>query len=248
MMEQPKQRDADRSRAAILDAAERLFAEHGFDAVTMAQVGAAAGVSRGTPGYFFGTKEALYRVVIERAAATFRILAETLRARDAAVTREPAARLGETVDAFLALLTSRTSLVKLIDRENGIVSGEPHAEALRDALEGLGDDRDRVALVALAMCWFPVSHSGAARLLGVDASAPGFAQVWRDEVLAAVGVAERASKLRQVAPDPPSRETPAAAAETVDVAPPAGVPEAPTAHEERDEPPKKKKKKKKKKS
>ena len=82
-MEQPKQRDADRSRAAILDAAETLFAEHGFDAVTMAQVGAAAGVSRGTPGYFFGTKEALYRVVIERAAATFRILAETLRARAA---------------------------------------------------------------------------------------------------------------------------------------------------------------------
>jgi TetR/AcrR family transcriptional regulator len=247
MMEQPKQRDADRSRAAILDAAETLFAEHGFDAVTMAQVGAAAGVSRGTPGYFFGTKEALYRVVIERAAATFRILAETLRARGASATRDPAARLGETVDAFLALLTSRTSLVKLIDRENGIVSGEPHAEALRDALEGLGDDRDRVALVALAMCWFPVSHPGAARMLGVDAGAPGFAQVWRDEVLAAVGGAARPSVPRQVAPDPPAREIPTAVAERVDVAPPPDLPAAATSQEQRDEPPKKKKKKKKKK-
>ena len=247
-MEQPKQRDADRSRAAILDAAETLFAEHGFDAVTMAQVGAAAGVSRGTPGYFFGTKEALYRVVLERAAATFRILAETLRARDAAAMREPATRLGETVDAFLALLTTRTSLVKLIDRENGIVSGEPHAEALRDALEGLGDDRDRVALVALAMCWFPVSHPGAARLLGVDASAPGFAHVWRDEVLAAVGVPAGASISRQFAPDPPSHEAPTVAAETVDVALPPDVPVVLTSQEERDEPPKKKKKKKKKKT
>jgi AcrR family transcriptional regulator len=36
MAEQPRQRDAERSRAAILDAAEALFAEHGFDAVTLA--------------------------------------------------------------------------------------------------------------------------------------------------------------------------------------------------------------------
>ena len=244
-MEQPKQRDADRSRAAILDAAETLFAEHGFDAVTMAQVGAAAGVSRGTPGYFFSTKEALYRVVIERAAATFRILAETLRARDARGTREPAARLGETVDAFLALLTSRTSLVKLIDRENGIVSGEPHAEALRDALEGLGDDRDRVALVALAMCWFPVSHAGAARLLGIDVSAPGFAQVWRDEVLAAVTAAATPAVARPIAPDVTSPETPIVAATVQIQVPDIAVDTAPDGGP--DEPPKKKKKKKKKK-
>ena len=244
-MEQPKQRDADRSRAAILDAAETLFADHGFDAVTLAQVGAAAGVSRGTPGYFFGTKEALYRVVIERAAATFRILAETLRARDARGTREPAARLGETVDAFLALLTSRTSLVKLIDRENGIVSGEPHAEALRDALEGLGDDRDRVALVALAMCWFPVSHAGAARLLGIDVSAPGFAQVWRDEVLAAVTAAATPAVARPIAPDVTSPETPIVAATVQIQVPDIAVDAAPDGGP--DEPPKKKKKKKKKK-
>ena len=244
-MEQPKQRDADRSRAAILDAAETLFADHGFDAVTLAQVGAAAGVSRGTPGYFFGTKEALYRVVIERAAATFRILAETLRARDARGTREPAARLGETVDAFLALLTSRTSLVKLIDRENGIVSGEPHAEALRDALEGLGDDRDRVALVALAMCWFPVSHAGAARLLGIDVSAPGFVQVWRDEVLAAVTAAATPAVARPIAPDVTSPETPIVAATVQIQVPDIAVDAAPDGGP--DEPPKKKKKKKKKK-
>ncbi len=234
-MQQLKQRDADRSRAAIMDAAERLFAEHGFDAVTMAQVGAAAGVSRGTPGYFFGTKDALYRIVVERAAATLRILAETLRVRDAAGNRTPAECLTEAVDAFLALLTTRASLVKLIDRENGIVSGEPHAEALRDALEGVGEDRDRVALVALAMCWFPVSHPGAARLLGVDPSAPGFAQVWRDEVFAAVGGSERASMPRRVAPDSASQ------------APPPDVPVGPAPEDERAEPLKKKKKKKKKK-
>lgn len=187
-MGQPKQRDADRSRATILDAAESLFAEHGFEAVTMAQIGAAAGVSRGTPGYFFGTKDALYGIVVGRAATTLRMLAETLRVRDAAADRPPAKRLGETVDAFLSLLTSRASLVRLIDRQNGVAaSGEPHAEALRGALDGLGAERDRVALIALALCWFPLSQPGAARALGVDPAAPGFAASWRDEVVAAVG-------------------------------------------------------------
>lgn len=192
-MEQPRQRDADRSRAAILDAAESLFAEHGYDAVTMAQVGAAAGVSRGTPGYFFGSKEALHQVVVGRAAATMRMLAETLRVRDAVGGRTPAERVSQTVDAFLSLLTSRASLVRLIDRADGAVAGEPHAEALRDALEGLGPDRDRAALVALAMCWFPISHPGAARLLGVDPDAPGFAETWRTEVLSAIGLSGRAA-------------------------------------------------------
>lgn len=212
-MEHPKRRDADRSRVAILDAAEALFAEHGFASVTMAQIGAAAGVSRGTPGYFFGTKEALHGIVVGRAAATLRMLAETLRVRDAAGDRPPADRLGETVDAFLSLLTSRASLVRLIDRQNGVASsGEPHAEALRDALDGLGPERDRVALIALAMCWFPLSQPDAARVLGVDPAAPGFAGSWRHEVVAAIGRLGSRSDPETVSPpsvtSPPGLATP----------------------------------------
>jgi len=61
-------RDAERSRAAILDAAERLFAERGLDA-SLGEIGAAAGLSRGTPSYFFGSKERLYAAVVERVFA-----------------------------------------------------------------------------------------------------------------------------------------------------------------------------------
>lgn len=190
MAVQPRQRDAERSRAAILDAAERLFSQHGFEAVTLAQIGAAAGVSRGTPGYFFGTKEALYRLVVEQAATTLRMLAETLRVRDAAGARSPAALVADTVDAFLGLLTSRRSLVRLLDREAGLIEGEPHVDALRIAFAALGPQADRVALTALAMCWFPLSHPGAARALGVDPDSPEFVEVWRTHVLAAVALGD----------------------------------------------------------
>jgi AcrR family transcriptional regulator len=53
-------RDAARSRAAILVAAERLFSERGFDGTSLSDIGAAAGLSRGAPSYFFGSKERLY--------------------------------------------------------------------------------------------------------------------------------------------------------------------------------------------
>ena len=76
-----KERNATRSRAAILDAAERLFAERGYDATSLHDVGAAAGVSRGTPGYFFGSKPDLYQAVLERAFAEVRDAVRVGRAR-----------------------------------------------------------------------------------------------------------------------------------------------------------------------
>jgi AcrR family transcriptional regulator len=188
MAEQVARRDADRSRAAILDAAEHLFAEHGFDAVTLAQIGARAGVSRGTPGYFFGTKEALYRVVVERAAATLRAFAETLRTRDGSGSRSRDSVTAETVEAFLALLLARRSVVRLIDRESGVglMEGQPHAEAVHVALSALGSDAPRAALTILSLCWFPLSHPNAARTLGLDPDAPDFADRWRPHVAAAL--------------------------------------------------------------
>ncbi|MFD7415131.1 TetR/AcrR family transcriptional regulator [Kitasatospora purpeofusca] len=56
----PKERaDAARNRIAVLDAAARLFAEHGVEAVSMDQVAAAAGVGKGTLFRRFGDKSGL---------------------------------------------------------------------------------------------------------------------------------------------------------------------------------------------
>lgn len=63
-------RDAERSRAAILDAATRLFAGHGYDGASMSEIGAAAGLSRGAPGYLFGSKQALYGEVLTAVFST----------------------------------------------------------------------------------------------------------------------------------------------------------------------------------
>lgn len=64
-----KLRDAGRSREALLDAAEALFSERGYDGVSLSEIATAAGLSRGTPNYFFGSKEQLYQSVLERVFA-----------------------------------------------------------------------------------------------------------------------------------------------------------------------------------
>jgi AcrR family transcriptional regulator len=55
--------DAD-SRIAILDAAERLFAEQGYAATTIKQIGAAAGVNSALLYYYYDSKETLYHELL----------------------------------------------------------------------------------------------------------------------------------------------------------------------------------------
>src|SRR5437879_10025524 len=58
-------------RTRIVDAARRLFAEHGFDEVTMAEVAADAGVARATVFNHFGSKHALMEAITEEVIAHY---------------------------------------------------------------------------------------------------------------------------------------------------------------------------------
>ncbi len=57
--------DARRNRLKILEAAERLFAEHGTDAVSMDAVADAAGVGKGTLYRRFGDRSGLARAILD---------------------------------------------------------------------------------------------------------------------------------------------------------------------------------------
>ncbi|NJL73405.1 MAG: helix-turn-helix transcriptional regulator [Candidatus Competibacteraceae bacterium] len=84
-------RDAERSREAILSAAEELFAQKGYEATSLQEIGELAGVSRGTPGYFFGAKEHLYQAVLERVLKAEHDAAEEVRGRVVATGATPVA-------------------------------------------------------------------------------------------------------------------------------------------------------------
>src|SRR5437763_389819 len=59
-------RDPGHTRALVIDAAERLFAERGFAATSMRDISAASGVSHPLIHHHFGSKEDLYAAVKRR--------------------------------------------------------------------------------------------------------------------------------------------------------------------------------------
>jgi len=168
-----KERNADRSRAAILDAAERLFATKGYDATSLNEVGAAAGVSRGTPGYFFGSKSDLYQAVLDRCFTEVRDAVRAGRARALASGESSETILAGAVSDYFDFLAARPNFVRLIEREalggGGLLEGVNHLSAGQEALAaisaelGLDDapsgEAAQLLLSIIALCWFPLVHA-----------------------------------------------------------------------------------------
>ena len=59
-MSQPKERDKSKKREAILEGAQDVFINMGFEAASMDKVAEQAGVSKRTVYNHFGSKEKLY--------------------------------------------------------------------------------------------------------------------------------------------------------------------------------------------
>jgi TetR/AcrR family transcriptional regulator len=168
-----RERNATRSRTTILDAAERLFAEKGYDATSLSEVGRLAGVSRATPGYFFGSKSELYQAVLDRSFGEVREAVRAGRARALASNQSPEAILAGAVSDYFDFLAARTHFVRLIEREalNGghLPEGVSHLSAGQEALAaisaelGLDDapsgEAAQLLLSIIALCWFPMIHA-----------------------------------------------------------------------------------------
>jgi AcrR family transcriptional regulator len=63
---EPRQRDADRSQGEILEAATAEFAEFGLGGARVDRIAERAGVNKRLIYYYFGSKEDLFRAVLER--------------------------------------------------------------------------------------------------------------------------------------------------------------------------------------
>ena len=187
------------TREAVLDAAERLFAERGFEATSLNDVGTAAGVSRGTPGYCFGSKADLYRAVLERCFAEVRSAVRSGRERALASGESSDKVLAGIVSEYFDFITTNPYFVRLIEWE-ALTGGRtleevpPHIEAAQEALAALSDelalDPERpdeaaqLLLSVIGLCWFPLVHSHTMlRALGIDATTPGFLQARKRHVI-----------------------------------------------------------------
>lgn len=192
-------RNPERSREAILDAAERLFAERGYEATSLQEVGTAAGVSRATPGYFFGSKAELYRAVLDRAFDEVRAAVRTGRERALSGTHPPEAVLAGAVADYYDFLAARPNFVRLIEREAlggspigtdvapRLAAGQEALAAISEEL-GLGEaesaESAHLLLSIVSLCWFPLVHGPTLlRSIGLDPARRGFGEEHKRRII-----------------------------------------------------------------
>ncbi len=112
------------ARAMIRDAALRLFAEHGPDAVTVRQIAAAAQVSPALVLHHFGSKSGLRAAVDAHAAAAFDAVADDEDAAETIATGDG----GSIAEAFARGFPPGSPLPAYLRRL--VLSGDPAATAL----------------------------------------------------------------------------------------------------------------------
>ncbi|GAA1584989.1 hypothetical protein GCM10009804_46570 [Kribbella hippodromi] len=184
-----RQRDPERTRAAILDAAVAEFAAHGFAGARIAAIAARAGVNQQLISYYFDGKEGLYQA-----------LSEAWRDRDgdlAATATTPA----EQVRRYALEALHNADAVRLMAWGGLEYSGpasdadhRPRAERLQrsvDELKALQADGKLsadldpgcllIALMAAAMAPVTLPHV-VEGLLGVDARSPEFLTHYADQL------------------------------------------------------------------
>jgi AcrR family transcriptional regulator len=150
-----------KSRELVLDAAERVMSEHGFDAATVARVVAEAGIPLSSVYHYYGSKDGILLAVMERGAERFFADLPEWDRR----TGRPAQHLARIISAAIGTLELHPNFLRLLivlaaqppDGERGEIRAV--IGRIRDRALGLlrgqiglafGDDPDSAATDQLA--------------------------------------------------------------------------------------------------
>lgn len=176
-------RDPERSRAALIDAAELEFGDKGLAGARVEAIAARAGVNKQLISYYFGGKQGLYDAILERWYARERSF------------DGPGVPLTELVLRYLEDGRTNTAMMRMFLRESmdgdpAAVEPEPDAEDLqglhrRQARGEIGDDLDPafVLLFLQAMVVSRAVYPGEAkRLTGLDPASEEFHERLREQI------------------------------------------------------------------
>jgi AcrR family transcriptional regulator len=98
----------------ILDVAERVFSDHGFDGASTRMISGEAGVNMAMLNYYFGSKEGLFLAVFERKISSFQTLLQNI-GNDESISSWD--KLAKCIDNYVERIIVNNCFQKLINRE-----------------------------------------------------------------------------------------------------------------------------------
>ena len=192
-------RDAERTKRALLDAAQAEFAAKGLEGARVSEIAERAGVNKQLISYYFGGKEGLYEAILQRWYDIEEEIAE------------PGISLDEVAVRYLAVGHREPELVRLFVRENLIqdpdaVPYDPGACEVaelraRQAAGEIAPDLDPafVQLALQAIVSSGITQPGdTKRYLGMDPRSPEYLEVATTQLRLLI------HRLGNVSPAPPS--------------------------------------------
>lgn len=111
---QPVQRNPDRTRRRILQAAIRLFASHGFHAVSVDQIVGKARVNKRMVYHYFGSKDALFEAALSEVYQRI----ETVEFHAVERGRSPREKLSRLLESYFEFLDNEPEFTRLLQWEN----------------------------------------------------------------------------------------------------------------------------------
>lgn len=111
---QPVQRNPDRTRRRILQAAIRLFARHGLHAVSVDQIVGQAKVNKRMVYHYFGSKDALF----EAALAEVYKRIEEIEFHAVERGRSPREKLSRLLESYFEFLDAEPEFTRMLQWEN----------------------------------------------------------------------------------------------------------------------------------
>lgn len=100
-------------RQHLIQVAELLFAQQGYEAVSIRQLAKEAGVNLAMISYYFGSKEGLFAAILENKIPRTREKLEDIMAQ----TTDPWERIARTIDIYVDTMFSNHSFSRVITRE-----------------------------------------------------------------------------------------------------------------------------------
>ncbi len=106
----------------ILDVAERVFSELGYDGASTRMISSEANVNMAMLNYYFGSKEGLYVAVFERKIYSLKTLLQNITEDENLTSWE---KLERCIDKYIDRIVVNSCFHKLVNRE---ISMNKHAE------------------------------------------------------------------------------------------------------------------------